>query len=223
MNKRTHLGQLILSVACLFNTTTVFAEDIKCWTNEDGIMECGNVIPQQYVKEKHEIRNDSGDVVEVIQRDKTEAEIKALIEAEQQRFEQEKKDKRQAEEDRRLLDLYPTENDIILARDSQLMRIEQGIRITKGQLKSYQNTLKNQRKLEKQLATRSDASSKTDRERLAKHSKNLEAQIKVIENSIKDKEQDTKNITAEYDVYLQRYKAVKKRQISKEKGRSYSR
>ena len=40
-------------LATLFLLTAPVQAAIKCWTNKDGVRECGNVVPPEYSQESH--------------------------------------------------------------------------------------------------------------------------------------------------------------------------
>ena len=207
--KKPFLWVLFLSFS--FNMPLI--ADIKCWDNRDGVMECGSIIPLEYRRKKHEIRDESGEVVKTIKRDRTKAEIEQLEKEERRKQIEKIKNKKQAEEDRRLLDLYPTEDDILLARDGQTRRIDEGIRITKSQLVSYKRSLSG---LKKQLAAQENKDEANAKKGKASVQR-LEDQIVVLYGLIDDKEKAKEKIMQEYNLYLERYREIKQRQKLREK------
>lgn len=48
---------------------------IKCWTNDDAVRECGNVIPPQYSQQDHKEINRQGVTVATSRRAKTKDEL----------------------------------------------------------------------------------------------------------------------------------------------------
>ncbi len=115
---------------------------IQCWTNSEGIRECGQAIPPEYSQQRVEIVNEHGVVVEVISRAKTPEEL----EEEKRQAEIRKRQERQKAEQRRqdmiLLNTYATERDLRISRDRQREAINSIIEITRA----------NTRTLEKKLA-----------------------------------------------------------------------
>ena len=44
---------------------------IKCWTNKDGVRECGESVPPEYAQKSHQELSDQGTVIEEQARAKT--------------------------------------------------------------------------------------------------------------------------------------------------------
>ena len=86
-------------VFCCFNNLS--AVTFKCWTNDEGIRECGNSIPPKYVKQRIEFhRAKSGTLSNVKEASKTEEKVLAEEKAKkQQAIEQAEIKKQQAYED----------------------------------------------------------------------------------------------------------------------------
>src|SRR3990172_1708840 len=79
---------------------------LLCWTNSDGVKECGDKLPPEYAQEGHEVLNKSGRVVKETERVKTEEE---LAEAKKQaaiKAAAAKAAKEQAAKDKILLDTF---------------------------------------------------------------------------------------------------------------------
>ncbi|MEW6647505.1 MAG: hypothetical protein AB1450_09925 [Pseudomonadota bacterium] len=67
---------------------------IKCWTNKEGVRECGNVVPPEYAQKETRTVNERGITVEVKERAKTAEELeqeRVAKEAEEARVREEKK------------------------------------------------------------------------------------------------------------------------------------
>ena len=141
MNASVLRTVLILAmVASLCLSVPTYAR-IKCWTNKDGVRECGNVVPPEYSQKGHEELSDQGIVVDKQTRAKTPEELEedrrlAAIQAEEDR-----KAREQEIADRVLLDTFASETDLILARDDKLAAIEQTIHVTESRIKKLQKTL----------------------------------------------------------------------------------
>lgn len=61
--------------AFLLSQPVLAAKKFKCWTNNEGVKECGTYVPPEYSQKKIETRGKSGRIVEVEDRAKTEAEL----------------------------------------------------------------------------------------------------------------------------------------------------
>ena len=57
----THRRLLILSLLLSGALATPFANaGIKCWTNKDGVRECGNAVPPEYAQQGHTVKDKQG-------------------------------------------------------------------------------------------------------------------------------------------------------------------
>ncbi len=65
---RNRLALLFFAAGCL---ASVPAAAIKCWTNKDGIKECGNVVPPEYSQQETTQINKTGIVTGKTERAKT--------------------------------------------------------------------------------------------------------------------------------------------------------
>ncbi len=103
---------------------------IKCWTNSDGVRECGDKVPPEYAQKGHKELSGGGTIVEEYQRAQTPEEI-----AEARRLtaliKQEEKDAAEAaRKDMILLDTFAATEDIEMVRDSKLDALESSIKLT---------------------------------------------------------------------------------------------
>ena len=70
---------------------------IKCWTNNEGIKECGNKIPPEYAQQGHQEIGKGGIVREEVKRAKTKEELaeeKRLAKLEQEKLKKEEEQKK---------------------------------------------------------------------------------------------------------------------------------
>jgi hypothetical protein len=186
---------------------------IKCWQNQDGVRECGSILPPEYASKEHEVRNSKAIVIDKIGREKSKKERQAILDAETLRMETEIKYKQQEKKDRQLLDLYPTENDIFAARDSKFTSIDAGIRMTNGQLNFYLRSLKESKKVyADQIAIKNkDKITKEGIEKREKSIQKLTKQIKRFKHFIADKKSEKERINTEFSQYLERHREIKQR------------
>ena len=85
---------------------------IQCWTDKNGARMCGDQVPPEYAGEKRDVMK-GGRVVDTIDAAKT-AEDR---EAEKRRKAAEEAQRKQAEYDRALLEMYRNQTDITAMRD----------------------------------------------------------------------------------------------------------
>ncbi len=200
---------LILLSFFIHNTHAATPPTIKCWVNESGVKECGSAIPPQYASQGHKEINTKGEIVKQVGHEKSAEERKALVEQEQKALEAQKQAKEQEAQDRKLLDLYPSESDIEAAKNGKLASIEASVDVTKKQLDFYRLSLKEAEK----TASLPDLK-KEERPKLEAHIATLKEQISKFEETIEAKRKESEAAVKEYDDYLQRYREIKRRVMS---------
>jgi hypothetical protein len=118
---------------------------IKCWTNDEGVRECGNAVPPQYSQEGHREISDTGVTLSTTDRAKTKEELRiereesarvAAIRAEEARTIRERELK-----DRVLLSTFTSEKDLSIAHEGQVAAIEIRIEHTELILKQLEQSL----------------------------------------------------------------------------------
>ncbi|MGH8245670.1 MAG: hypothetical protein ACREUU_04485, partial [Gammaproteobacteria bacterium] len=113
---------------------------IKCWTNRDGVRECGEAVPPEYAQEGHEVIKKGG-AVEETERAKTpeeleEARKQAALDAEQARAEEERK-----RQDFTLLQTFSSVEDIERVRDQNIDALNATIGVTRARNAKIQDDL----------------------------------------------------------------------------------
>lgn len=114
---------------------------IKCWKNDLGIRECGEIVPPEYSQRRIEVLNDRGLVIQIIEPPKTREQLEQEHEQEQLRKAREAAKKEQERQDAILLNAYTTERDLIIARDTNIRAAQGQLDIAEGNLKMLQNSL----------------------------------------------------------------------------------
>lgn len=150
---------------------------IKCWKNNLGIRECGNIVPPEYSQKRIEVLNMQGQVVQIIQPAKSHAELEKEHQQEEKRKAEEAAKKRQEHEDNILLNSYTTERDLTIARDTNVKAVQADIDIAQSNLNMLQNNLE-------ELQTRAGNYERSGK----KPPKNLITQINKTEQQIADKQ-----------------------------------
>ncbi len=206
-----YLSLCVLTSLSMLFSVSAHALEFKCWTNDSGVMECGNTIPSQYLSQGYEVRDDQATVVETKSREMSPEERARRLSEERKRIEDEKKSKQQAEEDKRLLDLYPSERDIINGRDLKVGRIDKSIEITEKDLHSRQQRLEKLQVQAERSAKRTDKVSKENLKTLQSHIQSLEGQIETIQTSIASKEKEKLEIQQEAAATLSKYREIQAR------------
>lgn len=199
------LNIISLTMVSFLMSQPVMAGKFKCWTNNEGVKECGSYVPVEHSQKKIETRNKSGRVVTIEERARTEAELAEMKRlAKLQKIEDEKIAE-QKKKDEILLKTFSRERDINMLRDSKVNVIEGIITVTNSNNKALKKKLE---KLQKRAAN--------FERRGKKPPKNVLNDIKTIENrlsknmvSIKSKQDEQQVIRNKFDKDLQRFRTLK--------------
>ncbi len=201
------LSSLVLAGALLLATSA--HAKIVCWTNNEGIRECGNAVPPEYAQKEVRTFNQRGMVMEVQERAKTAEEVKAekAREAEEKRIaeEQEKSRNEQLRYDRVLLSTYLTEEDIIRSRERKSNLYEASIEVTRSTIEKLQAKLDEDNKRVAQL----EKKGKKPPERVLQDITTLQQQIEEKQRFIDKKELEKQELHKQYDADLKRFRELK--------------
>lgn len=203
-------GKQILMIL-LAGTLTIPATSlagIKCWTNRDGVRECGNVVPPEYAQQETKTLNNRGVVLDVKARAKTPEEIEAekekkATEAEKAAEEKRKKDE-QAAYDRMLLATFTTEQDLIASRDRKFSAMDATIEITRATIEGFKRKLNEM----KSKAAQQERSGRPISDDLKEDMASMQKQIKEKEEYIEYSEREKEQLRAKYDADLKRYREL---------------
>ena len=128
-------------VALLMGAGTTAEAEIKCWKNNEGVRECGNVVPPEFAQQGHDEVSSGG-----VKREST-GRAKSLEELETERAETKRKaaaemlEREQAAKDRVLLDTFSSDDDMLLARAGQITHLESQVRLTESHIDKLNNNL----------------------------------------------------------------------------------
>ena len=179
---------------------------IKCWTNKDGIRECGNVVPPEYAQQETRTMDRRGITTEVRPRARTAEEIEAdrqrQAEEDRHQAEVERLKKEQQERDRVLLATYITEDDIIRTRDRMASTINAAIELSRVNIDKMTERLVEERR----------RAANFERQGREVPERNQE-EIRGIEQLIAEREQYIVSREQERDVLLERYDEERRRFI----------
>jgi hypothetical protein len=197
----------VLGIALPLTANAAF----KCWTNSDGVRECGNAIPPEYAQKGSETLNDQGMVVDKQRRAKTKAELaeeRRRKEAEAKRQAEEKRRREeQAAYDRVLLATFTSVEDIVTARDRKLASI-------KGMMELSQATAEN---LQKKLAEYQKRAANIERrgasvpDDLLQDMENIKQQIAHKEDYLASKKEEAEALREKYARDIARFKELQAR------------
>jgi hypothetical protein len=203
------LGSLVCLLSLLAWTPTTMAGKIKCWTNEEGVRECGAAVPPEYSQQRVEVINERGMVVEVKEAAKTkeqlaaearEAERLAKIKAEETRREEEKRLR-----DTILLNTFTTERDLKISYDDKVAAIRGIIDITNTGTRTLNENLKNAQK----KAANYERAGEKPPQKVFEEMESLKRQIKDNDKYIARKQEEIKVLQQKYEADLKRFRELK--------------
>ena len=200
-----NLSILISAIVVLSTLSSPAHARFKCWTNNEGIKECGEKVPPEYSQKGHQEMSKHGIVLEKQERAKTKQELEeearlAELAAKEQKIKDEK-DK----QDRILLDTFTSIEDIEATRDDKLAVIESSISLTK------KRNEKSQQDLDKriQAAATAERSGKAPNEALLKDIDLLRDRLSNNETFIKGKRKEQEAVNAAAAADIARFKSLK--------------
>lgn len=199
--------QPILIAAGLFGVllSSAAGAGIKCWTNSEGVRECGNSVPPEYSQKWHEEVSEQGIVIDKRDRALTEEEIaeqerRAAEEAARQREIEAKK-----RQDAILLQTFSSEGDILTARDDKLAAMDAQIKLTESRIEKLEADL-NKRMGQ---AAAEERAGKQPPKALTEDIESLRRQIQTNKEFIAETRADQERIKAEYQADLERFRELK--------------
>ena len=192
---------IFLMCACL---SVQSATKIKCWTNKEGVRECGTSVPPEYAQQGHETLNEQGRVIGETHRAKTKEEIEEQEKVAAMEREKKKAEEEQKRKDKILLDTYTKVEDIEKVRDDNVRVIESRITLTKSRIE------KTQADLDKRIRTAANAErdGKKPNKALLQDIETLRKRIKVNQDFIADREKEIENVKSSYNADIKRFKEL---------------
>jgi len=178
---------------------------IVCWTNKDGVRECGDKVPPEYAQTDRQEMSKQGMVVEEKERAKTEEE---LAEEKRQAELQAEKDKLALDEARRdkiLLDTFSNVDDIEMTRDGKIAAIQASISLAETRNQKLQAELD---KLVEQAANEERAG-KPISEELENDIESLKRQVKTNNDFITEKREEQEMAREASANDVERFKELK--------------
>lgn len=181
------------------------ATTIKCWTNKDGIRECGQTVPPEYSQESHVELNDQGMVIKKEARAKTEKELEEEDRLKKAKKEARLKKEEKARQDKILLDTFSTVDDIKMVRNEQLSALKSNIKVTQSRNEKIQKDLNSRIKAAAIVERGGRKPSKT----MLKEIDSLKSQIKRNNTFIEQKRKQIEQTKQNYSKKIERFKELK--------------
>ena len=176
---------------------------MKCWTNSEGIKECGDKIPPEYIQQGYQELSKGGIVLEKKERIKTKEELEKAKKEAAIIAREEEKERNKRKQDKMLLETFASIKEIETTRDQKIGAIESTIKITQKRIIKLQYLLDdelNQNSLDKQI---------DGEDRKFNNAESLKEQISDNKKFIKNKIDEQGKIKKMYMEYIARFKKLK--------------
>ena len=182
---------------------------IKCWTNDDGVRECGNTVPPKYAQKAHRELTGEGITVSTTKRAKSKEELR-IERAEEARTEairteEERKLRARKAKDRVLLSTFTTENELSLAHEGQVAAIDLRIDHTEQILGQLKHSLEQLHTQAAKLERRGKPITPELESRIAK----TQQKMQDSHNFIERRRQQKAEMAVQYASDLDRYRELK--------------
>lgn len=211
MNKSKHadlfpgLAMIALATVLAFTADTATAATIKCWTNKEGVKECGTTVPPEYAQQGHEELNKQGIVVNVQERAKTDAELAEAKHQAELAAEERKQKEAEQRKDQILLSTFAKVEDIESARNDKILTIEASISLAEKRKGKIETDLNSRIK----AAADEERKGKTPNEALLKDIESLKRQASENEEYIAEQQRQIEEARAAYAADIERFKKLK--------------
>lgn len=178
---------------------------IVCWTNKEGVKECGDKVPPEYAQTDRQELNKQGLVVDEQERAKTDEELEEAKRNAELQAEKDRQSAEAAKRDKILLDTFSSVDDIEMTRDGKIAAIQASISLAEARNQKLQADLD---KLVEHAANEERAG-KAITEDLEKDIESLRRQIKDNDNFIADKQNEQELVREASAKDVERFKELK--------------
>ena len=178
---------------------------IKCWTNKDGVKECGDKIPPEYSQTGHQELNKQGLVIDETERAKTGEELEEAKKTAAAKADEDRKVAEHVKKDQILLDTFSSVDDLQMARDGKIAAIESSINLAQKRNEKMQNDLN--KWMEKAAAE--ERSGKAPSEELSKDIETLRGNIENNNAFIAEKRGEQEAVKESFAKDIERFNQLK--------------
>ncbi|HYQ71795.1 MAG TPA: DUF4124 domain-containing protein [Gammaproteobacteria bacterium] len=204
MKQRTYRLSTLIPAVLLLAAHSATAERTFKWVDAQGNTHYGDRVPMQATAQHREEINEQGRTLKAYAEPGSQdaiAEQKRLAALE---YEKRQQTGEQARRDKELLEKYPTESDILIARDTELEAVEEFIRMTNIRIGSLQ------KRLEEFTAEASDYTNrgKPVPEFVQHQTSRIQEQIEQNEAIISSKQAEMDDISKRYAADITRYQSL---------------
>lgn len=197
--------RLCLAVLILALANPAVAGRYKCWTNDEGVRECGQSVPPEYSQQRIEILNEQGVVIDVEEPAKTPEELEAEKRAAEQRRLEEEKEAEQKRRDRILLNTFTNERDLKLYYEDKTSAIQSLIDITRANNETLRDKLAD---LQKQAANQERRGRELS-ETLLEQMEQVKRQVANNKTFMAEKAQELERLKQKFETELARFRKLK--------------
>jgi len=185
------------------------AAGIKCWTNNEGVRECGNSVPPEFAQKGHREVTDMGVTISKTNRALSKEELRMQREEEARaaavRAEEARKIRERKTKDRVLLSTFTTEKELAVAHEGQVAAIDIRIDHTEKILTQLDRSLMQLRA----QAAKLERGGKTITPELRNRMARLERQQEDRRNFIDNRRLQKAALAAQFSEDLDRYRQLK--------------
>lgn len=185
--------------------STAVQARLKCWTNNEGVKECGNSVPPEYAQKGHQELNKSGVVKDEKKRAMTSEELDEQKRLDEIQAEKDKLAAEQKKKDDVLLQTFSSVGDIERARDERLTALEASIKLTEARSEKIQYDLDKRI----QTAAAAERNGKAPSESLLSDIDSLKRQLKNNDTFIEGKRAEQQEIKASHAKDIAHFKKLK--------------
>lgn len=132
---------LCTGILCVIGTLSAADTRIKCWTNDEGVHECGNSVPPEFAQRGFEEKSAGGVTVEATESARTMEDLETERRLKRQQEAAAAVMREQSARDRVLLDTFSSEDDLVLARDGQIAHLNSQVKITESHIEKLTKSL----------------------------------------------------------------------------------
>ena len=194
----------VLCVALMMLTSPATAKLYK-WVDEDGNVFYSDQIPPDQSTKRHQLLDDRGIVRKNVRRAKTPEEIAEERRQKELQAERDRVAREQAVRDQILLETFPSERDLILARDDRLASVDSAIALatkTLAELRERYDKLDSRMKglqAERQPIPGN----------LAIDHRQMSNQVDAHTKALESRKEERENIVAQFEADLLRYRELR--------------
>jgi hypothetical protein len=182
---------------------------IVCWKNNDGVRECGNVVPPEYAQQSTERKSGMGLTVEKTERAKTAEELERERARAARQTKEEAARRRiaaeQARRDRVLLRTFATVEDLELTRDGKVAAIDSRIRHSEQLVERLRENITEMQS----EAAALERSGKPVPDELAGRIQEAQVQLDKTLEEIERREDERVEVRQRFDADLMRFRELK--------------